>query len=341
MAAAAPAPASFATRITRLFGIRHPILAGGLMWLADDDYVSAVVNAGAMGFMTPRSFPDLEAFKAALVRCGEKTEGKPFGVNLYVSARDEENEKLRRFLDAALAAGVRHFETAGRSPEPFLPALREAGSVVMHKVTTIRHALSAHRAGVDAIALIGTECGGHPGMNEVPAFVLAARAAELIECPLVIGGGIGTGRQLAAALALGADAVLLGTRLLVAEEVWADRAYKEHLLGLDETCSMTVLKSVKNTYRCLINDTAREVARLEADGVRDYETLGPLVRGALQREAYETGDWNRGILSVGPSAVFCDRIEPAAAIIDRLVTEAAAQTRRLGALGGSLADAAE
>ena len=312
------------TRLTRLMGIERPILCGGLMWLATAEYVAAVVNAGAMGYITPRSYPDLAAFDAALGRCAELTGGRPFGVNLYISARPEQNARLGDWIGLIEAHRVAHVETAGYSPAAFLPRLKAAGCTVVHKATTVRHAVAAARTGADAVALIGAECGGHPGMGDLPASILAARTLEEVEVPVVLGGGVGSGRQVAAALALGADGVLIGTRMLMADEIWAHPAYKRHLAGLDETCSTTVLRSLKNTYRCLANETAAEVARLEAEGVDDYATLGPLVGGAAQKRAYETGDWRHGILSLGPAAAWCDRPEPAAAILERLTTDARA-----------------
>lgn len=316
------------TRLTALFGIERPILCGGLHWLATAEYVAAVVNGGAMGFITPRSYPDLAAFADAVRRCRALTGGRPFGVNLYLSSRPEENAALGGWVEVIEAERVACIETAGHSPAAILPRLKAAGCTVIHKATTLRHAEKAVEAGADAVALIGAECGGHPGLGDVPAMVLAARAVERFGVPVVVGGGIGCGAQIAAALALGAAGVLVGSRMLVAEEVRTHPALKAHLLGLDETCSTTVLRSLRNTYRCLANDTAAEVQRLEAAGVTDYAVLGPLVGGALQREAYETGDWTRGILSLGPAAAWCDRIEPAAAILARLGDEAEAALRR-------------
>lgn len=325
-------PQLFKTRMTELLGIRHPVLAGGLMWLADGRYVGAVGRAGGIGFLTPRSFATTEIYRAEICKARALAAGGPIGVNLYISARPEENEKLRGFLDVALEEGVRHFETAAYIPEKLIEPAKKAGAKIVHKCTMIRHALAAERIGVDAVILVGSECGGHPGMNEVPAMVLLARAVEKLRIPVVVGGGIGTGRQIAAALALGADAVLLGTRMLVAEEIWAHEAYKQHLISLDENCSTTVLSALKNTYRCLDNDTAREVRAMEAAGTLDYAAFGPRIKGTLTRESYVTGDWRKGILSAGPAAVFADKIEPVEAIFDRLLDEAAAHTKRLKAL---------
>lgn len=322
----------FKTRVTDIFGMRHPILAGGLMWLADGRYVGSVGRAGGIGFMTPRSFPTPDDYRAEIKKARDLAKGGPIGVNLYISARPEENEKLMGFLDIALGEGVRNFETAAYIPERLIEPIKKAGGKIAHKCTMVRHALAAERIGVDAVILVGAECGGHPGMNQVPAMVLLARALEKLKVPVIIGGGIGSGRQIAAALAMGAEGVLLGTRLLVAEEVWAHPAYKAHLTTLDENASTTVLFSMKNTYRCLDNETARKVQAIEAAGARDYAAFGDLIKGTLTRECYVTGDFNKGILSAGPSVAFADKIEPMETIFDRLIDEAAEHAKRLAGL---------
>ncbi len=321
------------TRLTRLLGIDTPILCGGLMWLATAEYVAAVVNAGAMGFITPRSYPDDAAFADALDRCAALTGGKPFGVNLYVSARPDQNARLGTWIELLADKKVRFVETAGYSPAGFLPDLKAAGCTVIHKATTLRHAAAAARAGVDAIVMIGAECGGHPGMGDLPAMLLAARALETLDVPVIVGGGVGSGGQVAAALALGADGVLIGSRMLVADEIWADARFKTHLTELDETGTMTVLRSLKNTYRCMANETALKVAGMEAEG-GGYAEFGDLIGGALQKHAYESGDWTQGVLSLGPAVAWADRLEPAAEILNRMTDDAiAALTRAQRATG--------
>ena len=326
----------FRTRITDLFGIRHPVLAGGLMWLADAPYVAAVVNAGGMGFITSRSFTAPEAFRTELVRCRALTGGKPFGVNLSTSRHGA--VALMEYLDIALAEGVRHFETAGRAPaDDLIAAIRAAGAVVIHKVPLLRHALTAERLGVDAVALVGMECGGHPGVNtDMPAMLGGAIAAERLRVPYAIGGGIGTGRQLLAALAVGADAVVIGTRFIAAAEVTAHSAYKQRIVAAGEDDSLVAFASnqtLGGAWRVLANETAREVRRREAAGARDYADFAPLIAGTLSREAaYQGGDAEQGMLSMGPAACFVDRIEPIATIMDRLMAEAAACRARLDRL---------
>ncbi len=322
-------PARYQTRMTELLGIRHPILCGGLMYLADATYVAAVVNAGAMGFITAKTFPDPGAFRAELQRCAELTGGKPFGVNLYYSPRPEANEVLRGHTEILLGEGVRILETSGLPPKEVLPVLKDAGCTVIHKVSTVRHALSAQKLGVDALSVVGAECGGHPGVQLVGTMVQGLVAAQKLRLPLAIGGGIGHGAQIVAALAFGADAVILGTRMTVAEEIWAHAAYKERLIESNETDTRLVLQTLRNTYRALDNDTARAVADVEATGTTEYEHYAPLIAGALQKQAYQTGDWNKGILSVGQSAAFADAVQPVAAILDQLMAEATEAERRL------------
>jgi nitronate monooxygenase len=228
-----------------------------------------------------------------------------------------------------LEEGVRLVETSGLPPQAALPALKEAGCTVIHKVSAVRHALSAQKLGVDALSVVGAECGGHPGIYLVGTMVQGLVAAQKLHLPLAIGGGVGHGAQLVAALAFGADAVLLGTRMTAAEEIWAHPAYKERLIEANETDTRLILHSLRNTYRALDNETARAVAAIEAEGVTDYERYRPLVAGALQKEAYETGDWNKGILSVGQSAAFATAVQPVEDIIDQLLAEAAAAEARL------------
>ena len=329
--------AAWRTRITALFGIRYPVLAGGLMWLSDAAYVAAVVRAGAMAFMTPRSFDSVRAFGAELDRCHALSEGHAFGVNLTLSRRSEANQDVPALLETALAAGVRHFETVGPSPGALIERIHAAGAVVIHKASTVEHALKAQAQGADALALVGPEAGGHPGMNELPASLLCAYALEQVERPLAWGGGIGSGRQIAAALALGCDAVVMGSRLLACDEVSAHPNYKARLIASGAADSVMTLRSTGHPWRVLANDTAREVQRLEASGLNTYPGFGELTRGRTGRDgAYREGDSERGLLSLGPAIGFAREREPVASVLQALMAQARHSLSRVTALHPSL-----
>ena len=317
-------PWSFTTPITKLFGIRHPLICGGMMWLSNADYVGAVVNAGGMGFITPRSFPTPQDFRNELRRCFEITGGMQFGVNLYVSARPEANEQLAQFLDISIEEGIGFVETAGYSPREFLPRIKDAGIKVIHKCTTLRHALSAEKAGVDAVTILGAEAGGHPGMQLIGTMVQGAQVPKAMRIPVVLAGGMGTGRQMVACLALGAGGMLLASRMIVASEVWAHDGYKHRIVEMDAGDTRIIMTNFGDNSRVIANETADQVLALEAEGVDDFEAYRELVAGEIQRQAYETGDWNRGTPSVGQGSSFADRIEPVEVIFDRIMADAGA-----------------
>ena len=326
-------PALFRTRITELLGIRHPILAGGLgPKVSDARYVAAVVNAGGMGFIVGAGFPDPAEFRDQLALCRELTEGKPFGVNLYISRQEGGVDRVRRQIDILVEEGISCVETAGASPEPVVPQLKQAGIKVLHKVPAVRYAASAARLGVDAVIIVGNDCGGHPGIYGIGSIVQAAHAAQVIDLPIVIGGGIGTGRQLAAVLAMGADAVLMGTRLLVTEELWIHAAAKALVVKGDGTESVVVKKAIRDHHRVYRNASAEAALALDDAKVSDFEQYRPHVMGALAHQAYLSGDTRTGMLDYGPAAVFADAVESAEAIFDRLIDDARAASQRLGAL---------
>lgn len=322
----------FKTRLTELFGIEHPILAGGLMWLADAEYAAAAVNAGAMGFVTAKTFPDPGAFRAELQKAKDLTGGKPFGVNLYISVHADDSEALKAPLALALEEGVRVFETAGRPPRLLMPMLQDAGAKVIHKVASVKHAVSAQKLGVDAVTVVGAECGGHPGLDLIGTMVQTPMAAERLSLPYAVGGGIGSGSQIAAALAMGADAVVLGTRLLVAEEIWSHASVKEAMVASSETGSRTVMSKFRNTMRVLDNAAAQKVSEMENAGVDDFDVYRPILQGSEAKHAYETGNTERGLLSMGQAAVFADKIAPMAEIISDLMREADTARARLAML---------
>ena len=323
----------FRTKITELFNIKHPILCGGLMWLGNAEYAAAAVNAGGMGFITAKTFPDPAEFKDELSKAWDLTSGQPFGLNLYQSMRPEENEVLNGHLKIALDSGVRHFETAGLPPTDFLPQLKEANSIVLHKVSTVRHAVSAARKlDIDAITIVGAECGGHPGLELVSSLVQAVVGPDRIDIPVVIGGGIGHGRQIAAVLGMGAEAVLVGTRVLVAEEVWSHPEVKKQVVNAGAADSTLVMASFRNTSRVMINEYALEVQKLEDEGIEDFDQYWDYVKGSNAFDAYKSGDWNKALLSMGQAAAFANTIVPMEEIFDTLIDEATGAIERISSL---------
>jgi len=339
--AAGSAGARFETAATRLFGTRLPIVAGGLMWLANADYVAAASRAGMIGFITAATFPDDAALRREIRRCREQCEGGPFGVNVSMLPKLLEGDRTQAVVDLIIDEGVRFVETSGRSPAPYLPALKAAGIVVLHKVPAVRYAVKAQEIGVDAVSIVGAECGGHPGMDPVGSLVNAAWAREQLRIPYLIGGGIGCGSQVAAVIAMGAAGVSVGTRFLVAEEIWAGEGYKRAVIAAQPTDTMLCMTRVSNPMRVLRNATSRQVQQLEAErpeiGIAD---LLPLVSGRHARAAYERGDASSGMLSMGHALAFTDRIEPLAAIAARMEREMLAAAERLGAARPGIAAAA-
>lgn len=322
----------FRTPITEMLGIRHPILCGGLgPRVADAPYVAAVVNAGGMGFIVAAGYDDDHAFIDQLRVCRELTGGKAFGVNLYVSRQPDSINALKALIPHLAAHGVGVVETAGANPAALIPPLKEAGIKVIHKAPGVKYARTAERIGADAVIVVGYEGGGHPGTIMIGSMVHAAHAPEAISIPVVIGGGIGTGRQLASVIAMGGAGVLMGTRMLVAEELWIHEAHKQRLVEADGTESVLIKTLLRDGHRVLDNETAKAVLALEAQGVSDFAAYRDLVTGSITRAGYESGDASRGTFDWGQSAVFADKVQPMEAIFDAIIDDARAAIARLDA----------
>ncbi len=323
----------YRTDITRLYDIRLPIVAGGLMWLANAEYVAAASRAGIMGFITAATFPEERALRDEIRRFRDLCEGGPFGVNVSMLPKLVPGEKTQQVFEIIVDEGVRFVETSGRSPEAYLPLLKAAGVKVLHKVPAVRYAVKAQSLGVDAVAIVGAECGGHPGMDMVGTIVNAAWAEQSLHIPYLVGGGIGTGSQIVAALAMGAAGVVMGTRFLVADEIWAHEEFKQRLIAAQPTDTDLCMQSVKNTVRTLRNETTALVKAMETQNPQvTISDLMPLVSGQIGRNAYKTGDWSRGLLAAGHALAFVDRAEPLAAIVGRLAAGMDRASQRLNQL---------
>lgn len=320
----------FETDLTRRFGLRLPILAGGLMWLADADYVAAAARAGIMGFITAASFPEDDDLKAEIAKARRLCGDLPFGVNVSMLPKLVPGERTEDIFRLIAGEGIETIETSGRNPEPYMPLLKDLGLTVIHKVPAVRYARKAQAVGVDMVSIVGAECGGHPGMDMIGSFVNAAMAGRDMKIPFLIGGGVGHGSQIVAALAMGASGVVMGTRLLVSDEVNAHEGYKQALADASERDTALTMHTVRNTVRTLANETTAAVAAMEAENPNiTIQDLLPLVSGKIGREAYRTGDVSRGMLSAGHALGFTDALQPMADIIARLESEARTALGRL------------
>ncbi|WP_375266708.1 NAD(P)H-dependent flavin oxidoreductase [Planktotalea sp.] len=319
-----------ATEVTKRLGIRLPILAGGLMWLSDADYVAAAAHAGGMGFITAASFPEDDQLIAEIARARDLCGGLPFGVNVSMLPKLVPGEKTEDIFRLIADQGVSVIETSGRNPEPYIPLLKDLGLTIIHKVPAVRFAVKAQSVGVDMVTIVGAECGGHPGMDMIGSFVNAAMAGEDISIPFLIGGGIGHGSQIIAALAMGASGVVMGTRLLVSDELNAHSDYKQAIVNATERDTVLTMHTVRNTVRTLANETTQAVAKMEADNPNvTIADLMPLVSGKIGRNAYATGDVSKGLLSAGHALGLTKAIKPMAEIYAQLEAEATAALVRL------------
>ncbi len=310
------------TRITELFGIEHPIIQGGMHYVGYAELASAVSNAGALGILTGLTQPTPGDLAKEIARCRAMTD-RPFGVNLTIlpSFRDVPYAEYVRVI---VESGVKIVETAGRNPEPFLPALKSAGIKVIHKCTSVRHALKAERIGCDAASVDGFECGGHPGEDDVPNMILLPRAAEELKIPFVSSGGMADGRSLVASLALGADGMNMGTRFIATKEAPVHENVKRRLVEADELQTRLVMRSLKNTERVLNNAATEEVLRIErekGDAVT-IEDIRHLVAGEQGRKVLQDGDLDAGAWSCGMVAGLIHDIPTCKELIDRIMAEA-------------------
>ena len=309
------------TRITEFFGIERPIVQGGLMWVATADLVSAVSNAGGIGFMTALTFPDTERLRAEIRKCRGLT-AKPFGVNLTFlpTLRPPDYPAL---INVCIEEGIRFIETAGRNPEPYLPQIKSAGIKVIHKCTSVRHALKAEKIGCDAISIDGFEAAGHPGEDDVTTLILVPLVRDAVHVPIIASGGFADGRGLVAALALGADGMNMGTRFVATREAPVHENVKLALIRHSETDTRLIMRSLRNTERVLRNAAVDKVVEIEKqkgaattiDDVREY------VAGAYVK-VMQQGDMEAGAWSCGMVAGLIHDVPTCKELIDRIMSEA-------------------
>ncbi len=321
------------TRFTETFGVDHPIMQGGMQWVGRAELVAAVANAGALGCITALTQPTPEALAAEIARCRELTD-RPFGVNLTIlpSIKPPPYAEYRR---AIIESGVTIVETAGSNPQEHLDDLRPHGIKLIHKATSVRHALKAEAIGVDAVSIDGFECAGHPGEDDVPGLILIPAATAVLSIPVVASGGIADARGLVAALALGADGVNMGTRFMCTAESPIHERIKAQIVANDERSTNLIFRGFRNTARVVKNSVSDEVLEIEARGGA-FEDVRELVAGARGSRVYETGDPELGIWWAGMVQGLIDDVPTVGDLVARIVAEAEAIVRdRLAGMAGA------
>lgn len=308
------------TRITELFGIERPIIQGGLMWIARAELASAVANAGGIGFMTALTFPDAEGLRVEIRKCREMT-GKPFGVNLTFlpSLRPID---YPAYITVCIEEGIKFIETAGRNPEPYMEQIKSAGIKVVHKCTSVRHAVKAEKIGCDVVSIDGFEAAGHPGEDDVTSLVLIPLTRDSISLPIVASGGFADGRGLVGALGLGADGMNMGTRFVATKEALVHENVKQALVDHGERDTRLIMRTLRNTERVLHNPIVDKVLEIESKGDTKIEDLIPYVSGMVGKEMLDDGDMERGVLAAGQSVGFVRDIPTCQELLDRIMAEA-------------------
>ncbi len=316
------------TRITELFGIQYPIIQGGMQWVGRAEMAAAVSNAGGLGMLTALTQPTPEALRQEIARCREMTD-KPFGVNITILPTSTP-PPYEEYAQVIIDSGVKIVETAGRNPQAFIPGFHAHGIKVIHKCTSVRFALKAEAIGCDAVSVDGFECAGHPGEDDVTNLILLPVAAAKLSIPMVASGGIGNGQQMAAAFALGAEGVNMGTRFVATQEAPVHEAVKRRMVEATERDTTLIFRSLNNTGRVINNDIARQVLEIEArPGDTDFSEIQPLVAGNRGRErVIEQGATDDGLMWGGMVVGLINDIPTCAELIERMVAEARETVRQ-------------
>ena len=308
------------SRICDMFGIKYPIVNGGLQWLSKAPLVAAVSNAGGLGLLSATTHPDKASLIAEIRKTQELTD-KPFGVNISMLPGKTQEALTQDFFAAVLECGVKIVETSGRSPEQYLPRLHDAGVKLIHKVPAVRYAKKAQEVGADAVSIVGFECGGHPGLDDVTTMALVPCAADQLDIPVLAGGGVADARGFVAMLALGADGVMMGTRFLLSEECDIHPDFKQRLLKAKETDTKMIQYSIRNPIRALHNAAAEKVEQMEKNGATLDELL-TVTNGKNGRRCWSEGDIEGGIHAIGQCIGQIHEIKSVAQIIEEIITGA-------------------
>lgn len=309
------------TRITELFGIEHPVIQGGMHHVGFAEMAAAVSNAGGLGIITGLTQRTPKDLANEIARCKEMTD-KPIGVNLTFLPGFA-NPDYPGYIEAIIAHDVKIVETAGRSPEQYMPMLKDAGIKVIHKCTSVRHSLKAERIGCDAVSVDGFECGGHPGEDDIPNMILLPRAAEELSIPFVASGGMGNAQQLVAALALGADGINMGTRFIATKEAPVHQNVKEALVAASELDTTLIMRPLRNTERVLKNEAVSRIQEKEkelGDNIQINDIMDEVA--GVYPKIMSDGDMDAGAWSCGMVAGLIHDIPTCEELVGGMVKEA-------------------
>ncbi len=319
------------TAITEMFGIQHPIIQGGMHWVGFAEMAAAVSNAGGLGIITGLTQKTPEDLANEIAKCRDMTD-KPFGVNITILPALTPPD-YPAIIKAVIDGGVKVVETAGRNPSELLPPLKDAGIKVIHKCTSVRHSLKAQEIGCDAVSVDGFECGGHPGEDDVPNFILLPRAADELDIPFVSSGGMADGRSLVASLAMGAQGMNMGTRFIATKEAPVHDNVKQAILEASELDTRLVMRPLRNTERVMNNDAVERLLKKEAElgDALTIQDILPEVAGVYPSIMME-GDMDKGAWSCGMVAGLINDIPTCAELITGIMEEADAIIDRMDAM---------
>lgn len=314
------------TKITEMLGIKYPIIQGGMQWLGVADFAAAVSNAGALGIINSLSCDSVESLRIEIKKTRDLTD-KPFGVNVSMLPALGSDEIYANYFKVIAEEKVKVVETSGKNPAPFISILKNAGVLIMHKVPAVRYAKKAEAVGADMVTIFGFEGGGHPGMDDVSSLILVQKTAKTLKIPVLAAGGFGTASALVAALSLGAAGIVMGTRFMATKECSIHNNFKEWMIKAQETDTVLIDRSIKNPARVINNLVAQDVLNLE----KKFEIEGkqmtiadlmPYIAGSFGKEAYLSGDFNKGAIACGQTVGLIDYVPTCKELVENLATEA-------------------
>lgn len=320
----------FKTKVTEMLGIRYPILSGPMAYVSTPEFVAAVSNAGGLGIMPSVTYETIDSLKEAIRKIKSLTD-KPFAINVTLIPRTQP-VKYEEYFQAAIDEGVKVIETSGHNPQPYMPMLKAAGIIAMHRATRTRDLMTAERAGANIVTIVGNEGAGHPGQEEVGSIVRIPVAVGSVNVPVIAAGGIADTRGFVAALALGAEGVLIGTRFMASKESPIHDNIKQLILSLKEADTILIQKTIKNAQRVVRTEYTEKILDMESNGA-PLEELLPLISSRRSIVAYSTGEYTNAAITVGQIAGLINDIPTVEEIIDGIISGGHGVIQRLKNIG--------